>query len=73
MAVSIAVVSMARRWTARVNGQRWGGGMRVDVERLHGRRSGGVLPIDLIGVGGPEDAVGDKSGLNSARMSYSVM
>lgn len=32
-----------------------------------------MLPIDLIGVGRSENAVGDKSGLNSVRMSHSVM
>ncbi|MBB5735821.1 hypothetical protein FHT09_001561 [Xanthomonas arboricola] len=47
--------------------------MRVDVERLHGRLRGGVLPVDLIGVGRSEDAADDKSDLNGAPMSHNVM
>ncbi|NIJ76573.1 hypothetical protein FHT08_001656 [Xanthomonas campestris] len=47
--------------------------MRVDVERLHGSLRGGVLPVDLIGVGRSEDAADDKSDLNSAPMSHNVM
>lgn len=47
--------------------------MHVEVEQLHGRRTGDVLPIDLIGVCRPVGAIHDKSDLNCKPMLHSVM
>lgn len=47
--------------------------MHVEVERLHGRRTDDVLPIDIIGVCRPVGANHDKSDRNRKPMLHSVM